>query len=53
MCSFWRILFTCSGDKIFANKSSIIGGIGVISSGFGFHGAIEKLGIERRVITEG
>jgi signal peptide peptidase SppA len=43
----------CSGDKIFANKSSIIGSIGVISSGFGFHGAIEKLGIERRVITEG
>src|SRR5690606_20949369 len=43
----------CSADKIFATKSSIIGSIGVISSGFGFHGAIEKLGIERRVITEG
>ena len=43
----------CAGDKIFASKSSIIGSIGVISSGFGFHGAIEKLGIERRVITEG
>jgi len=43
----------CSANKIFATKSSIIGSIGVISSGFGFHGAIEKLGIERRVITEG
>jgi signal peptide peptidase SppA len=43
----------CAGDKIFASKSSIIGSIGVISSGFGFHGAIEKLGIERRVIAEG
>jgi signal peptide peptidase SppA len=43
----------CAGDKIFASKSSIIGSIGVISSGFGFQGAIEKLGIERRVITEG
>lgn len=43
----------CSGSKIFASQSSIIGSIGVISSGFGFTGAIEKLGIERRVITEG
>jgi signal peptide peptidase SppA len=43
----------CAGDKIFANKSSIIGSIGVISSGFGFHEAIGKLGIERRVISEG
>ena len=43
----------CSGNKIFATNSSIIGSMGVISSGFGFHGAIEKLGIERRVITEG
>ena len=43
----------CAGDKIFANKSSIIGSIGVISSGFGFHEAIGKLGIERRVIAEG
>lgn len=43
----------CAANKIFASKSSIIGSIGVISRGFGFHGAIEKLGIERRVITEG
>lgn len=43
----------CAGNKIYASKSSIIGSIGVISSGFGFHGAIEKLGIERRVYTEG
>jgi len=43
----------CAGDKIFANKSSIIGSIGVISSGFGFHEAIGKMGIERRVIAEG
>ncbi len=43
----------CAGDKIFVSQSSIIGSIGVISSGFGFHEAIEKLGIERRVYTEG
>lgn len=43
----------CAGDKIFASQSSIIGSIGVISSGFGFVGAIDKIGIERRVITAG
>lgn len=43
----------CAGDKIFVSQSSIIGSIGVISSGFGFHEAIEKLGVERRVYTEG
>ena len=43
----------CSGDKIYASKSSIIGSIGVISSGFGFKEAIDKLGIERRLYTQG
>lgn len=43
----------CAGEKIYASQSSIIGSIGVISSGFGFHEAIAKLGIERRVYTEG
>ncbi len=43
----------CAADKIYATKSSIIGSIGVISSGFGFVEAIKKHGIERRVITQG
>lgn len=43
----------CAGDQIYASKSSIIGSIGVISSGFGFSDAIKKLGIERRVYTQG
>jgi signal peptide peptidase SppA len=43
----------CAGQKIFVSQSSIIGSIGVISSGFGFHEAINKIGIERRVYTEG
>ncbi len=43
----------CAGDKIYASKSSIIGSIGVISSSFGFSEAIKKLGIERRVYTQG
>ena len=39
----------CAADEIFADANSIIGSIGVISSGFGFVEAIERLGIERRV----
>lgn len=42
-----------AGDEIYADPSSIVGSIGVISSGFGFVDAIEKLGIERRVYTAG
>jgi len=43
----------CAADEIFVNPSSIVGSIGVISSGFGFQEAIDKLGIERRVHTAG
>ena len=43
----------CAGDQIIANTASIIGSIGVISAGFGFDKAIEKLGIDRRVYTAG
>jgi len=43
----------CIGDEIYASNSSIIGSIGVISQGFGFTEAIKKLGIERRVYTQG
>jgi signal peptide peptidase SppA len=41
------------GDEIYAEPSSIVGSIGVISSGFGFVEAIDKLGIQRRVYTAG
>jgi signal peptide peptidase SppA len=43
----------CAADEIHADASSIVGSIGVISAGFGFVEAIEKLGIERRVHTAG
>ena len=42
-----------AGDEIYADPSSIIGSIGVISASFGFDRAIEKLGVERRVYTAG
>jgi signal peptide peptidase SppA len=42
-----------AGDEIYADASSIVGSIGVISAGFGLDKAIDKLGIERRVYTAG
>lgn len=42
-----------AADEIYADKASLVGSIGVISASFGFTGAMEKLGIERRVITAG
>jgi signal peptide peptidase SppA len=47
---YWIAL---AGDEIYANASSIIGSIGVISAGFGFEEAIAKLGIERRLHATG
>jgi serine protease SohB len=43
----------CAGDDIHADASSIVGSIGVISAGFGFTKALERLGVERRVHTAG
>ena len=42
-----------AGDEIYADPSSIVGSIGVISASFGFVEAIDKLGIERRIYTAG
>ncbi|MGQ0456389.1 MAG: S49 family peptidase [Hyphomicrobium sp.] len=42
-----------AGDEIYADPSSIVGSIGVISQGFGFVDALKKLGVERRVYTSG
>lgn len=43
----------CAADDIWADDSSILGSIGVISAGFGFHELIGRWGIERRVHTAG
>ncbi len=43
----------CTADEIYGDINSIIGSIGVISSGFGFVELIEKIGVERRVYTSG
>jgi signal peptide peptidase SppA len=47
---YWLLL---AGDEIYVHHSSIVGSIGVIFSGFGFVDLIKKIGIERRLYTEG
>ncbi len=42
-----------AADQIFVDENSIVGSIGVISAGFGFTEALQKLGVERRVHTAG
>jgi protease-4 len=42
-----------AADKIYANESSIVGSIGVIMNGFGFVDAMQKIGVERRLLTAG
>ncbi len=46
-------MLALAGDEIYADPSSIIGSIGVISASFGFDKLIEKAGIQRRVYTAG
>lgn len=46
-------MLACAANEIVADRSSILGSIGVISASFGFDKAIKKLGVERRVHTAG
>jgi len=42
-----------AADEIYANRASLVGSIGVVAGGFGFTGAMDKLGINRRLYTAG
>ncbi|WP_462379000.1 S49 family peptidase [Pseudomonas sp. Marseille-QA0892] len=42
-----------AADQIYADKASLVGSIGVTAAGFGFVGAMDKLGVDRRVYTAG
>jgi protease-4 len=42
-----------AADKIYVNKASLIGSVGVLMDGFGFTGLMDKLGVERRLLTAG
>jgi signal peptide peptidase SppA len=46
-------MLACAADEIFADPSSIVGSIGVVSAGFGFDRLIERFGVERRIHTVG
>lgn len=46
-------LIATAADKIYINKNTITGSIGVIINSFGFSNAIEKIGVERRIYTSG
>lgn len=52
-CTSGGYFIAAATDDIYADPASLIGSIGVIFSGFGFTGVMEKLGIERRVQTAG
>lgn len=53
MCASAAYYIAVSADRIFVDKASIVGSIGVLMDGFGFVGTMEKLGIERRLMTAG
>ena len=53
MCASGGYYVAAAADKIFVNKASLVGSIGVLMDGFGFTGTMEKLGVERRLMTAG
>ena len=53
ICASGGYYVAAAADKIFVDKASIVGSIGVLMDGFGFTGTMEKLGVERRLITAG
>lgn len=53
ICASGGYYVAVAADKIFVDKASIVGSIGVLMDGFGFTGTMEKLGVERRLLTAG
>jgi len=53
MCASGGYYIAAAADKIYVNKASIVGSIGVLMDGFGFTGTMQKLGVERRLMTAG
>ncbi len=53
ICASGGYYVAVAADKIYVDKASIIGSIGVLMDGFGFTGTMEKLGIERRLLAAG
>ena len=53
VCASGGYYVAAGADKIFVDKASIVGSIGVLMDGFGFTGTMDKLGVERRLLTAG
>ena len=52
-CASAAYYIAVSADRIYVDKASIVGSIGVLMDGFGFTGLMDKLGVERRLLTAG
>ena len=52
-CASAAYYIAAGADQIFVDKASVVGSIGVLMDGFGFTGLMDKLGIERRLMTAG
>ena len=53
MCASGAYYIAVAADDIYVDKASLVGSIGVLMDGFGFTGLMDKLGVERRLITAG
>jgi protease-4 len=53
VCASGGYYVASAADRIFVDKASIVGSIGVLMDGFGFTGSMDKLGVERRLLTAG
>jgi protease-4 len=53
ICASGGYYVAAAADRIFVDPASIVGSIGVLMDGFGFTGSMEKLGVERRLLTAG
>jgi protease IV len=52
-CASAAYYIAAATDRIYVDKASVVGSIGVLMDGFGFTGLMEKLGVERRLLTAG
>lgn len=53
VCASAAYYIAVAADRIYVDKASIVGSVGVLMDGFGFTGLMDKLGVERRLITAG
>jgi protease-4 len=53
MCASGAYYIAVAADEIYVDKASLVGSIGVLMDGFGFTGLMDKLGVERRLLTAG